>query len=234
MLAVGDLSGDGKPDVVVAAFHTLTLYVGNGEGAFAAGGDLAQMTNGSAYVALALGDLDGDGRLDVTVSYQQVCAECQVQPSGTDVLRNHGGMLQRSAHIASIATSIAISDLDGDGKLDLLTTDPGVSVRRGNGDGTLLPPETYGSERSGILQLADITSDGKLDVVKYTRTSTPTGEIDSLSILPGNGDGTFAPAVAYPSTIGRLAAVADVDRDGRLDVITPGDTFGVLFARCVR
>lgn len=100
-------------------------------------------------------------------------------------------------------------------------------MRRGNGDGTLQPAVTSENPGgSGISQIVDITGDGKLDIVGVSSFGT-------VDISPGNGDGTFRSGWTYLSSPTGFA-IADINRDGRLDIITPGDTFDVLFARCVR
>jgi len=97
--------------------------------------------------------------------------------------------------IARIVTRV---DLDGNGTLDLVATSGHVLVRLGVGDGIFQDAVSYGPPSSGALQLADVTGDGKLDVV----TSV---EMLGLSILPGNGDGTFQPALEYANPSASIA-----------------------------
>jgi hypothetical protein len=57
-----------------------------------------------------------------------------------------------------------------------------------------------------------------------------------VTVYQGVGDGTFGPPAGYggPGGPGGDAAIADLNHDGRLDIIVPGDTFDVMFARCVK
>jgi hypothetical protein len=84
----------------------------------------------------------------------------------------------------------------------------------------------FGGDRYG--RLVDITGDGKLDVLMQG----PSAQGLSLQIFPGKGDGTFGPGLVYAGVTG--SATADIDHDGRLDILAPGNTFDVWFARCVK
>ncbi len=96
--------------------------------------------------------------------------------------------------------AIAVGDFTGNGRLDLAVANQGdgtVSVLLGNGDGTFQPPVTYavGSSLDSIVA-GDFTGDGRLDlavgVENYNSvTNTYASEV---SMLLGNGDGTFQPA----------------------------------------
>ena len=131
------------------------------------------------------------------------------------------------------ACSIAIADLNGDGKLDLALTNASgsVGVLLGNGDGTFLPVQSYdagGANSSVSVLITDVNADGIPDMVVQTR--------DPVEVLIGNGDGTFQPAQSYEpgaDPYGLTAAamtVADLNGDGRPDVLTAGGTLGVLLS----
>jgi hypothetical protein len=125
------------------------------------------------------------------------------------------------------ARSIAVADVNGDGKLDVLVTNfyadtgcclPGpLGVLLGNGDGTFQPVITY---NLGVymqrIAVADVNRDGKRDLVATTGSG--------LMVLLGNGDGTFQAPVFY-GTGGAGLAIADVNGDGRPDVIVTNKCF---------
>jgi hypothetical protein len=134
------------------------------------------------------------------------------------------------------AISIAIADFNGDGKPDVVVANECVSshactsggslgVLLGNGDATFQPVVTYGSGGYHAEQVlvADVNGDGKSDliVVNECATSCQTGVTGSVSVLLGNGDGTFQPAVAYGSGgfFAVSVAVGYLNRDRKLDLV---------------
>jgi hypothetical protein len=126
------------------------------------------------------------------------------------------------------AIGTILIDLNGDGKLDLVTCNPGsnsVSVQLGNGDGTFQAASTYTVAAYPVAVAAgDINGDGKLDLVVACESA------GQISVLAGNGDGTFAPAVNYAVGINpnesyypNAIALADLNSDGKVDAIVTDD-----------
>jgi hypothetical protein len=119
------------------------------------------------------------------------------------------------------------ADINNDGKPDLIffvETQAGESpyVALGNGDGTFQSPVAIGGalvEVTGNLALADFNKDGKLDIALIAASSFPS----TISILLGNGDGTFQTPMVTGSqnntAYGGLV-VGDFNQDGNLDIIT--------------
>jgi hypothetical protein len=131
--------------------------------------------------------------------------------------------------LQSSPNGFAIGDLNGDGNLDLVVALGGtnITVLLGKGDGTFQAPVNYAAGSSpSVVAVADFNGDGKLDIAvgNIGDNSNP-----SMSILLGNGDGTFQPAVNYsvpccPSSI----VAGDFNEDGKLDLVVATDAASVL------
>jgi Bacterial Ig-like domain (group 3)/FG-GAP-like repeat/CARDB/FG-GAP repeat len=129
--------------------------------------------------------------------------------------------------------SVAAADLSGNGKQDVVTSNYGdgtVSVLMGNGDGTFQPAVNYpvgNGPRSVVL--ADVNGDGKPDIIVANSGTNPADtsntDINTVSVLLNNGNGTFAPKVDYPTGLNPSAvAVGDMNNDGRPDLIVTSAT----------
>ncbi len=172
---------------------------------------------------MAVGDFNGDGKLDLAST-----------DSGGVVfilLGNGDGTFQKPVSYAagSQPSGIAVGDFNGDGKLDLavaLGNEKSVAILLGNGDGTFQPTVKYATAGwSSDAYAADLNGDGILDLVVPCNSLRPDNSsramsVKKVSVLIGNGDGTFKPHVDYPAgTDAYRGGVADVNGDGKLDVV---------------
>lgn len=210
-VVVGDFNLDGSLDLAVGSSSGTAVLLGNGDGTFR-----SAVFYGGASSSPMVADLNGDGKPDLVVT----------TTGGISVLLGNGdGTFQQPVFCATgtLPDAIAVADYNGDGKIDVAVanwTDNNVSVLLGNGDGTLQSPI---NQKVGVhpdsLVAADFNGDGKtnLAVVNANGKGTGTG---TVSILQGNGDGTFK--LAGSLTVGAGAAsvaAADFNRDGVPDLV---------------
>jgi hypothetical protein len=121
---------------------------------------------------------------------------------------------------------IATADFNSDGKSDLVTANfssNDVSVLLGNGDGTFQPAVTYPVDTAPVLIIvADFNGDGKLDILTANEGSGSMCSVCSVSILLGNGDGTFqSQKLTSIAASAKTIAVGDFNGDGTLDLAFP-------------
>ena len=211
-VAVADFDGDGKPDVVVANYHSSTVgvYLGTGAGAFSAT-PLTTVT-GAQPDSVTTGDFNGDGKPDIAVTSNST--------NTVDILLGNGDGTFQSAvpyGVDAGPNNVSVGDFNGDGKADLVTanrTNGTVSILLGNGDGTFRPAVNYpaGSPAEAVV-IGDFNGDGKADLaVANFGTNT-------VSILLGDGLGGFSAPASFPggTSPGALTA-ADFNGDSKLDL----------------
>lgn len=212
-----DLNKDGKPDLVVSGFeaNAVSILLGRGDGSFAAP---ITYPAGVSPEGIAAGDFNNDGNPDLMVA--------NLAGTGTLLIGNGDGTFKSQPGTDSYSSTLIAVDLNRDGNLDAIG---GKQVWLGNGDGTFqyspdlaLPLlSTYGV--SGIAA-ADFTGDGILDLaVGGTQWIRWGGNFGFVSILIGNGNGTFqTPEPYFLGALNGLSgmAIADFDRDGKLDIVT--------------
>jgi hypothetical protein len=219
---VADVNGDGKLDLVTAnpGSNTVSVLLGDGDGTFQPARNFAA---GTTPASLAAADFNGDGNLDLVVGHG-------AGPSGASasvsvLLGNGDGTFQAPVSYTTAAdpVSVAVGDFNGDGKADIVSAnsiDHSYSILKGNGDGTFQPAVTHAvvpraTFDPSFVLVADLNGDGKPELALANG--------DGVSVLRGNGDGTFGSPVFYPVGTGVLGlAAGDFTGDGKLDIAAAG------------
>jgi FG-GAP-like repeat/Abnormal spindle-like microcephaly-assoc'd, ASPM-SPD-2-Hydin len=224
-LAAADLNGDGKLDLAVPLSTTVEILLGNGDGSFQTPAEYNSGVAPNFYspFGIAVGDFNSDGKLDLAIPFAiPVFATRALGPAVTILLGNGDGSFQTPTplflSVADVATGMAVADVNGDGKLDLVFggLDGTPSVALGNGNGTFQSPvETGFPVATYAFALGDFTANGKLDMALPDATNR------MVSIALGDGASSFVnPPLSIPCAVPDGAIVAgDFNGDGKLDLV---------------
>jgi len=214
-IAVGDLDGDGHPDVVVgnaerSSCEGVHVLHGTGDGTFS---DAVFLPTGGVPSSAVVADFDGNGRADIAAANRTggTMVVMLAQPDGSHATSFTHGTGAFPAHIVQ-------GDLNHDGRPDLVVVNresDNMSVFVGKGDGTF---DSHGFVETGRVAdfavLGDLDGDGRMDM------AVADGGSDELSIHLGDGNGFFVTAVRHEAghCVNALA-LADLDGEGHPDIL---------------
>jgi hypothetical protein len=224
-VAIGDVTGDGRADLVAvnAGVDSVYVFVQNGAGLLDPPVRYFAPITYVIWGSLDIADMNHDGRLDVVVNLDDAVG-VMLQTAGGVLAPFTAYPTQHSSF--SNAYLIRTGDLNSDGWADAVSIDWGtqsdeVDVFLQNAGGTLAAPQVYAVAHQGYddLEVADVNGDGRDDIVVMSGQSYDTDNLGILLQQPGGG---FNGAVHYDlgfdeNTSG--VGVGDVNGDGRNDVL---------------
>ena len=214
-VAVGDLNGDGRLDIATANSNesfSSVLY-GDGHGAFDTRIDYEVGYSGRN---VKIADINGDGRKDLLVNVYTSDGYVSVM-----IQRPDGTLAPKVDYeVGPTPTHLTVADLNNDMYPDIISN--GATILLNNGDGTFAARRENQVPTFSIA-VADVNSDGKPDIVAATvcGCDPDRAEDPSVSVMLGNGDGTFRPRTrfALDGPTPQAIAAGDINGDGRMDVV---------------
>jgi hypothetical protein len=214
-IAIGNFDNDNLQDMALATTNDGKVSIQLGTGAFQSGPDIPNVTS------MAVGDFNEDGNADLAVvsGYSFL----------TILLGNGNGTFASPAaaiYVPPTPYAVAVGDFNADGKADLVVSNLAgtLSVYLGDGDGTFdgappanyRPPVSITAGGASPVLVADFNNDGKADI------ATLSGSGRYLTVIAGNGDGTFQTpnvvAVTGTLAVGAMAS-EDLNADAKADLV---------------
>jgi len=239
-----DYNDDGKLDLAVGEADLrqgVDIFPGNGDGTF--GPSAAFLPTSGQSLAGIAADIDGDLDLDIVVANHDA--------HSITLFRHQTGFLFSAADIPLDAqvNAVGAADFNGDGRVDLVAAtshdaddgrfyvDGAVQVLIATATGYALPVRYPTPPGTWKLIGGDFNRDGKLDIATANQSAILSEDgcglkWDTVTILPGRGDGTFAAPSSFSLGDQRVPndgrflnsvfslAGADLTGDGRTDIIT--------------
>ncbi len=244
-VAVGDVNGDAKPDIITGDYtgKSVSILLGNGDGTFAAKQTFSTVTTNLQAVMISLADVNEDGSTDIVFggwgpNYVGVFVNATAANSMTMAFANSNQPVLYAGD--SGPKMVAITDLNGDGHLDFA-----VAVHNGNwpniflnqsgaigtfgtkgGTGFLINPGTQnppaGTGHSHMIGVADVNSDGKPDLMMPWGYQGWVSTMLNKSTVGGSAD--FQPTNLTDTTGsgcvgGETIDYADFNEDGKVDAV---------------
>ncbi len=229
-VTVSDLDGDRNLDLISEGnWGSVLVFYGQGDGTFTAYSSYPVNGYSHGPAPVAVGDLNGDSKLDMAVVRSNyVCVLLNNGPRSFQPCSDYGTFNY-------LIYGVAIGDFNGDHKLDLALSKnsvPGtVSILLGAGDGSFPTDTDYPvGPNPRTIAVADLNGDGKLDVV----TANASYQYGTISVLLGNGNGTFQDDVDYGVGTTPTIAVWDFNGDGVPDLAIGAQGCLTYLSPCVR
>jgi VCBS repeat protein len=223
-LAAGDVTGDGRPDLLLPfsnyyGDNGVRVFANEGAGRFVRRNRF--LSTGQPPVAAALVDLDGDGSLDLITANDEDETNRLADGSVSVFLGAKGGGFGRRYDypVGGGADGLVVRDLNDDGRPDVVVSrgeaGPFVSVLLNRGDGTFAAKRDYRGARrfAEAVAVGDVDGDGRPDLLVANGGH-------GISVLLNHGSGTFGRRLVVVSRDKVFSlATGDLNGDGRADVL---------------
>ena len=212
-ITTGDFNGDGNADLALSVMGdgTISVFLGLGNGFF--GPAINFSTGVYSPTSIEKGDFNGDGKIDMAVTHG----------NSVGILLGTGIGSFGAETVFTISTGItdvAVGDFNDDGKADLALLNAAgnwVHILIGDGTGIFTRTLTYTVGQNPVsIVVADLNGDGKDDIA----TANTNNLNFSVSVLLGNGTGSFSLTKHYAATGSYSLDFGDFNGDGKIDLMT--------------
>ncbi len=245
-IAVGDLDGDGKAELVFAAGNSVQVYDWQNNGSFTKTHTIDLTASTIVATKVAVGDLTAAGSQDIVVGDN--FGDVGIVWIPNDGMGTFGTPVAYAASGVSTYSRIVAMDVDGDGLADVAFVNSKIpqataSVLLNKGDGTLVAEASYGTTalagfRPNAIAVADVDGDHFPDLVVtgYVHDAATLNNTFYLSVnLNNGGNGTFGDGKAFGFTANggknisaNVVEAADLNGDGLAEIITPVEVPGTI------
>jgi hypothetical protein len=234
-VAIGDLDGDGKPDLVVANFGSSTVSVfhntsSSGSISSSSFATKVDFTTGTSPVSVAIGDVDVDGKPDLVVAnYNSATVSVYRNTSSSGSISSSSFAAKVDFTTGSNPISVAIGDLDGDGMPDLAVANSSpntVSIYRNTSSSGSISSSSFAAKvdfTTGTdprsVAIGDLDGDGKPDLAVANYNPSTVSIFRNISSSGSISSSSFAAKVDYTTgTSPRSVIIGDLDGDGKPDL----------------